>query len=57
MDDDILTRTLSQLSDDAKQLLDWEAHRLNALRREAGIIDASPGTLHCEGHNHDENGR
>ena len=52
--DDILRQTLQRLSQDTKQLLDWEAARLLALRREAGIVDSSPGLLDCEGHRHDE---
>jgi len=52
--DDILRQTLQRLSQDTKQLLDWEAARLLALRREAGIVDSSPGLLDCEGHRHHE---
>ena len=54
MDDDVLKRVLNQMSYDTQQLLDWEAQRLSQLRREAGIIDMTPATLDCEGHDHDD---
>lgn len=54
--DEVLRKTLERLSEDTRQLLDWEAQRLARLRREAGIIELWDEPL-CSGHDHDEDER
>lgn len=52
MEDELLRKILDRMSADTRQLLDWEAHRLLQLKREAGVIDMTPSDLDCQGHDH-----